>query len=108
MSVRCNGCGWTGCDEDLVLVSVPLKNHVEEFEHFNGCPNCETDSYLIDVEEDVYSIIRELVETTREHDKALAQVTGGSSLEVKRHCTRAYESKKAALMKAEDFLKNNA
>ena len=42
--VRCNKCMWEGEEEDLVMFE-------DEDGFGKGCPKCETDAYLIDVEE---------------------------------------------------------
>lgn len=42
-SVRCNNCLWHGHDEWLVTCYDD-----ETGEPFNGCPNCRTDSFLMD------------------------------------------------------------
>ena len=41
--VRCNNCWWTGEEEKLV------RGH-DINGGFDGCPNCETDTYLMDIE----------------------------------------------------------
>jgi hypothetical protein len=42
--VRCNKCMWEGEEEDLVMFE-------DEDGFGKGCPKCETDAYLMDVEE---------------------------------------------------------
>ena len=41
--VRCNMCTWEGNEEDLVLFE-------DEDGFGKGCPKCETDAYLMDLE----------------------------------------------------------
>ncbi len=41
--VRCNMCMWEGNEEDLVLFE-------DEDGLWEGCPKCETDVYLINLE----------------------------------------------------------
>lgn len=41
--VRCNMCMWEGNEEDLVLFE-------DEDGFGKGCPKCETDGYLINME----------------------------------------------------------
>ena len=67
-NIKCNYCNWTGDEEDLVLVEfdaedlneVPtaVENSVtvtrflpepEEVDFLKGCPDCLTDSYLMDI-----------------------------------------------------------
>jgi len=43
-TVRCNMCMWEGEEEDLVMVK-------DEDGFGKGCPKCETDAYLMDLEE---------------------------------------------------------
>ena len=45
--VRCNNCMWTGYEEDLRMLNEPGIGKTLDF--FKGCPNCKTDSYLIDL-----------------------------------------------------------
>jgi len=40
--VKCNNCNFIGVEDDLEI----LKDNTE---YFKGCPNCKTDSYLMDV-----------------------------------------------------------
>ena len=42
--VRCNMCGWKGCDEDLELVMVDTVTK----DPSRPCPICKTDAYLMD------------------------------------------------------------
>ena len=67
-NIKCNYCNWTGDEEDLVLVEfdaedlneVPtaVENSIavtrflpepEEVDFLKGCPDCLTDSYLMDI-----------------------------------------------------------
>jgi len=47
MRVRCNNCYWQGYEEDL-----PVFLDEKNKEHFHGCPNCRTDEYIMNLEED--------------------------------------------------------
>lgn len=44
-TVKCIMCGWEGQEEDLV-------RGYDEDGAFDGCPNCKTDDFLIDLKED--------------------------------------------------------
>ena len=44
MNIRCNKCYWTGTDEEL-------KSLVDDDGYFLGCPNCETDGHLMDLDD---------------------------------------------------------
>lgn len=46
--VKCNQCGWSGEEEDLVMCSEPGSD-AEPVQHFTGCPQCKTDEALMDV-----------------------------------------------------------
>lgn len=67
-NIKCNYCNWTGDEEDLVLVefdaddlneiptavetSITLTRlfpEPEEVDYLKGCPDCLTDSYLMDI-----------------------------------------------------------
>ena len=50
IKVRCNMCEWIGDEEDLVLICETHKE-TEYLEYYNGCPNCLTDGYLMDLED---------------------------------------------------------
>ena len=70
IKVRCNKCGWTGFEEELELIGIAEINgeeipvahesrnsrHVtvlkliEAEEFIDGCPNCLTDDYLMNIE----------------------------------------------------------
>ena len=43
ITVKCNMCGWRGEEEDLVMFE-------DEDGFGKGCPKCETDAYLMDLE----------------------------------------------------------
>ena len=66
--IKCNNCNWTGNEDDLVLVEfdtedlneapTAMENSVtvtrflpkpEEVGYLKGCPDCLTDSYLMDI-----------------------------------------------------------
>jgi hypothetical protein len=42
--VKCNNCNFIGVEDDLEI----LKDNTE---YFKGCPNCKTDSSLMDFKE---------------------------------------------------------
>ena len=42
-AVKCNDCQFISEEDDLEI----LKDNTE---YFKGCPNCKTDSYLMDIE----------------------------------------------------------
>jgi hypothetical protein len=46
--VKCNNCGWTGDEDDLVIFEEDGK--YGDGYGGKGCPNCKTDAYLADVE----------------------------------------------------------
>lgn len=51
--IRCNNC-WSHFvdDENLKILSEKLDSScVDDFEFFKGCPLCETDEYLMDLEQ---------------------------------------------------------
>ncbi len=72
--VRCNMCNWEGDNEDLALFEYTVEDGQEsviaveysdgkieryhtsepgvERNFFKGCPNCETDNYLMDLKEE--------------------------------------------------------
>lgn len=66
MLIRCNKCGKTfeSTEDFAALVEYdlngkticemydPSKSYSEPYEVFEGCPNCVTDKYLMDIEED--------------------------------------------------------
>lgn len=69
MEVRCNNCNWQGEEEDLLLIEFDindeteiatateeangivnrLSNRPKEVNFLKGCPNCKTDSFLMNV-----------------------------------------------------------
>lgn len=85
----------------------PYENGLERTYYFMGY-EAGVGDYIREDEEYLSSnaniLLKNLVTATREHDKALAQVTSGCDLEIKRACTHAYEKKKTALYEAENFL----
>ncbi|MCM1324093.1 MAG: hypothetical protein NC218_08020 [Acetobacter sp.] len=42
--IRCNNCYKTFKDDDELLLLWDVRNG-----YFKGCPNCKTDSYLMDI-----------------------------------------------------------
>ena len=53
MKVQCCECLWKGDEEDLVLCKENDREWVK------GCPNCHTDVFLMDLEEDEYTATRD-------------------------------------------------
>ena len=53
MKVQCCKCLWKGEEEDLILCHIGCKENDREW--VKGCPNCCTDVFLIDLEEDTPS-----------------------------------------------------
>ena len=52
--VRCNNCEWEGYEEDLQIFTDLSDNNVShDIHYFKGCPNCKTDDYLMDIENEV-------------------------------------------------------
>lgn len=48
-TVRCNNCDWEDCEDNLKTF-VDMSEHVgKEIYYYKGCPNCETDDYLMDI-----------------------------------------------------------
>lgn len=45
-TVRCNHCEWEGTEDKLQWVSAEINNPESDYK---ACPNCLTDSYLIDL-----------------------------------------------------------
>ena len=43
IEIKCNNCDWQGDENELKIIR-------EQEEFFKGCPNCETDSYLSEIE----------------------------------------------------------
>lgn len=46
MKIRCNKCYWKGEEEGL-------RQFTDDAGYFLGCPNCETDNYLMDIDDKV-------------------------------------------------------
>ena len=44
-AIRCNKCGWLGNDDDLKYIN-------DENDSFDGCPNCNDDKDLMDLDEE--------------------------------------------------------
>lgn len=70
MKVRCNNCYWVGNEDTLILIETLgdgtdtiaaiedeygfMKRRLpmsDKLFFFKGCPNCETDDYLMDIDE---------------------------------------------------------
>jgi hypothetical protein len=66
-NIRCNCCDWEGVEEELILLEQDMNGDVtavefpdgsieryypkpEELWFCKGCPNCETDEYLMNIE----------------------------------------------------------
>jgi Pyruvate/2-oxoacid:ferredoxin oxidoreductase delta subunit len=50
MKIKCNDCNFIGQEDDLEILED--NKSVIKTEYFKGCPNCKTDSFLMDVEKD--------------------------------------------------------
>jgi len=51
--VRCNWCGWEGCDDDLKLVVDLCDDIISHDVHYlKVCPECNQDDYLMDIDID--------------------------------------------------------
>jgi hypothetical protein len=49
--VLCNNCLWEGTEEELETFVDLSDNDIDhDVQYFRGCPNCETDSYLMNIE----------------------------------------------------------
>lgn len=47
----CNNCFWEGDEEELkTFVDLSDNDNDHEIHYFSGCPNCETDKYLMNKE----------------------------------------------------------
>ena len=52
-SIRCNMCYWEGSEEELkTFVDLSDNDISHDVGYFSGCPNCETDDYLMDISEE--------------------------------------------------------
>jgi len=51
-SVKCNWCDWQGNEDELGTFNEPnpIDKQDKTLHFFRGCPNCKTDSYLMDIE----------------------------------------------------------
>ena len=58
-TLRCNMCMWEGEEEDLVMFK-------DEDGFGKGCPICQTDHYLMDIENNVHPSILFLSEMNEE------------------------------------------
>lgn len=84
-TTKCNNCNWVGEDEDLLLIEFNIYDECEtptatedkngyvirlgevplEKDFLKGCPNCKTDSYLIDIIMKFVTHTQEIVEGQR-------------------------------------------
>ena len=48
-TVRCNNCNWEGVEEELQIFQEETDADSIDRSFFKGCPNCETDDYLMDL-----------------------------------------------------------
>ena len=52
-TVICNNCLWEGVEEELkTFVDLSDENIGHEIGYVRGCPICETDHYLMDIEQE--------------------------------------------------------
>ena len=52
-TILCNNCLWEGVEEELeTFVDLSDENIGHEIGYMRGCPICETDSYLMDIEQE--------------------------------------------------------
>lgn len=52
-TVRCNNCFWEGNEEELqTFVDLSDNDISHDIGYIRGCPNCETDEYLMDINND--------------------------------------------------------
>lgn len=80
--VGCNKCGWTGYDADLEPVSADS----QDGEPSRPCPQCRTDHYLMDLDEDPASTLgNEMVALLRRIGEASVEVGRGVAKIVDRH-----------------------
>lgn len=50
--VRCNNCYWEGDEEDLETMVDLSDNDIDhDIQYLRGCPECRTDEYLMDIDE---------------------------------------------------------
>ena len=55
--VICNNCMWEGNENDLKLIVDLSDNDIShDINYMKGCPNCETDSYLMDAEQKINTL----------------------------------------------------
>ena len=57
MKVQCCECLWKGDEEDLVPCHIGCKENDREW--VMGCPNCRTDVFLLNLEEDEFTATRD-------------------------------------------------
>lgn len=49
-TIKCNWCDWEGTEEELkVLVDLSDNEISHDIQYFKGCPQCEDDSFLMDI-----------------------------------------------------------
>lgn len=67
-TVRCNNCNWEDCEDNLKTF-VDMSEHIgKEIYYYKGCPNCETDDYLMDISKESFvSLLKsEGIDTSKE------------------------------------------
>jgi hypothetical protein len=51
--VRCNNCYWEGSEDELkTFVDLSDNDISHDIQYFRGCPNCETDDCLMNIDDD--------------------------------------------------------
>ena len=68
-TVRCNNCYWEDCEDNLKTF-VDMSEHIgKEIYYYKGCPNCETDDYLMDISKESFTSLlqSEGIDTSKEY-----------------------------------------
>jgi Zn finger protein HypA/HybF involved in hydrogenase expression len=49
-TIKCNKCDWEGTEEELkVFVDLSDNEISHDIQYIKGCPECENDSFLMDI-----------------------------------------------------------
>ncbi len=70
--IRCNNC-WKHFESDSDLTWFDNPNNAEE--NFQGCPNCETDSYLMDLDKTMTKPGRRYIGTWDDFINRISELT---------------------------------